>query len=191
MFFIGEGLLIYASVLISSVLLLETDWLTWQALFSRKAFFIAAVFQAFLYYFNLYDYTEAYDFLTWGKRLLHALVCAAIIIASVYYCFPEVIVSKDVFTVCVIVALVLIAAWRFGYNLVLTRGWFNQNIIILGSGKLALAILKEILAKKDSGYNALLVVQRSNDHKRLNGFNSHMACIANFDGIRHLAGERS
>ena len=190
MFFVGEGLLIYASVLISSVLLLEVDWLTWQALFSRKAFFIAAVFQACLYYFNLYDYTEAYNFLTWGKRLLQALVCAAIIIASVYYIFPEVIVSKEVFTVCVIVALVLIAAWRFGYNLVLTRGWFNQNIIILGSGKLAVAILKEILAKKDCGYNALLVVQRSDDQERLNGFNSYMACIANFDGIRHLAGER-
>ena len=190
MFFVGEGLLIYASVLISSVLLLEADWLTWQALFSRKAFFIAAVFQACLYYFNLYDYTEAYNFLTWGKRLLQALVCAAIIIASVYYIFPEVIVSKEVFTVCVIVALVLIAAWRFGYNLVLTRGWFNQNIIILGSGKLAVAILKEILAKKDCGYNALLVVQRSDDQERLNGFNSYMACIANFDGIRHLAGER-
>jgi len=189
-FFVGEGLLIYASVLISSVLLLEADWLTWQALFSRKAFFIAAVFQACLYYFNLYDYTEAYNFLTWGKRLLQALVCAAIIIASVYYIFPEVIVSKEVFTVCVIVALVLIAAWRFGYNLVLTRGWFNQNIIILGSGKLAVAILKEILAKRDCGYNALLVVQRSDDQERLNGFNSHMACIANFDGIRHLAGER-
>lgn len=190
MFFVGEGLLIYASVLISSVLLLEADWLTWQVLFSRKAFFIAAVFQTCLYYFNLYDYTEAYNFLTWGKRLLQALVCAAIIIASAYYIFPEVIVSKDVFTVCVIVAVVLIAAWRFGYNLVLARGWFNQNIIILGSGKLAVTILKEILARKDSGYNALLVVQRSNDQERLNGFNSHMVCIANFDGIRHLADER-
>jgi len=121
---------------------------------------------------------------------LQALVCAAIIIASAYYIFPEVIVSKDVFTVCVIVAVVLIAAWRFGYNLVLARGWFNQNIIILGSGKLAVTILKEILARKDSGYNALLVVQRSNDQERLNGFNSHMVCIANFDGIRHLAAER-
>ncbi|RPI70420.1 MAG: capsular biosynthesis protein CpsE, partial [Geobacteraceae bacterium] len=189
-FFVGEGLLIYASVLISSVLLLEADWLTWQALLSRKAFFIAAVFQTCLYYFNLYDYTETYSFLAWGKRLLQALVCAAIIIASAYYIFPEVIVSKDVFTVCVIVAVVLIAAWRFGYNLVLARGWFNQNIIILGSGKLAVTILKEILARKDSGYNALLVVQRSNDQERLNGFNSHMVCIANFDGIRQLAGER-
>jgi hypothetical protein len=121
---------------------------------------------------------------------LQALVCAAAIIVCVYYFSPEVIVSKDVFTVCVIVALILIAAWRFGYNLVLARGWFNQNIIILGSGKLAVAIVKEILARKDSGYNALLVVQRSNDQERLNGFNSHMAGIANFEGIRHLAAER-
>jgi len=49
LFFIGEGLLIYASVLISNALLLGLDWLTWQTLFSRKAFFIAAVFQTCLY----------------------------------------------------------------------------------------------------------------------------------------------
>ena len=190
-FLVGEGLLIYASVLISSVFLLGMDWLTWQALFSRKAFFIAAVFQVCLYYFDLYDYSQIYNFLAWGKRLLQALFCAAIIIASVYYFSPEVIVAKDVFAVCVIVALVLIVAWRFGYNLVLTRGWFTQNIMILGSGKLAVAILNEILTKKDCGYNATMVVQRPEDQERLNCFDPHMACLANFGGISHLAKERA
>jgi len=189
-FLVGEGLLIYASVLISSVFLLGMDWLTWQALFSRKAFFIAAVFQVCLYYFDLYDYSQIYNFLAWGKRLLQALVCATIIIASVYYFSPEVIVAKDVFAVCVIVALVLIVAWRFGYNLVLTRGWFTQNIMILGSGKLAVAILNEILEKKDCGYNATMVVQRPEDQERLNCFDPYMACLTNFGGIGHLAKER-
>ena len=190
-FLVGEGLLIYASVLISSVFLLGVDWLTWQALCSRKALFITAVFQVCLYYFDLYDYTEIYDFLSWGKRLLQALVCAGIIIASVYYVFPEVIVSKDVFAVCVIVALVLIVAWRFGYNLVLIRGWFSQNIMILGSGKLAVAILEEILAKKDCGYNATMVVQRPEDQERLNCFDPHVACLGSFGGIGHWAKERA
>jgi len=189
-FFIGEGLLIYASALLSSVILLGMDWLTWEALISRKAFFITTVFQIWLYYFDLYDYTEIYSFLSWGRRLLQALACAAIVIAVVYYVFPEVIVSRDVFAVCVLVALVLIAAWRFAYNLVLTQGWFNQNIMILGSGKLAAAILREILARKDCGYNATLVVQHPDDQEKLNCFNPHTACIANFEGIRRLAGER-
>ena len=121
---------------------------------------------------------------------MQALACAAIVIAVVYYVFPEVIVSRDVFAVCVLVALVLIAAWRFAYNLVLTQGWFNQNIMILGSGKLAAAILREILARKDCGYNATLVVQHPDDQERLNCFNPHTACIANFEGIRRLAEER-
>jgi sugar transferase (PEP-CTERM system associated) len=189
-FLVGEGLLIYASVLISSVLLLGMDWLTWEALISRKAIYITAVFQVCLYYFDLYDYTEIYSFLSWARRLLQALVCAGIIIASTYYFFPEVIVSKNVFLMCVIVALVLVAAWRFAYKLVLTRGWFNQNIMILGSGKLAAAILKEILAKKDCGYNALMVVQRPDDQKRLDCFDPHVACLANFGGISRLAKER-
>jgi sugar transferase (PEP-CTERM system associated) len=62
--------------------------------------------------------------------------------------------------------------------------------MILGSGKLAAAILREILARKDCGYNATLVVQHPDDQEKLNCFNPHTACIANFEGIRQLAGER-
>ena len=92
-FLIGEGLLIYTSALISSALMLGPDWVTWENLLSRKAFFISTVFQVCLYYFDLYDFTEIHNFLSWGKRLLQAIFCAAIIISAVYYIFPEAIIS--------------------------------------------------------------------------------------------------
>jgi sugar transferase (PEP-CTERM system associated) len=190
-FLVGESLLIYASVIISSGFLLGADWLTWQALLSRKAFFIAAVFQSCLYYFGLYDFSEIKPFDLWAKGFLKALAASSIIIACTYLIFPEAIYSKETFLVCVGVALVLISAWRFWYNLVLTRGWFSQDIMILGSGKLALAILNEILTKKDCGYNATMVVQLPEDQERLNCFSPHVACLDNFGGISRLAKERA
>lgn len=153
--------MILVAVLLASTLLLGLDWLSLKVIFSRKAIFIAVVFQASLYYNDLYDISMINDSGELGSRLLRSLGFATIIVSVFYFLFPDIIIAKGVFVTSAFFVMLLIVLWRFAYNTVLNRGWFNQNIIILGSGEMAKSIIQEIQKRKDCGYNISLIVQEA------------------------------
>jgi FlaA1/EpsC-like NDP-sugar epimerase len=153
-FVIGEGLVIYFSVLLAclivfgpeSYVLSNNEWL-WL-----KILLITSVCQSCLYYNELYDLTVVDNFLELGLRLLQSLGFAAIILAGIYFIIPAAIIGKGVFIISIAFVIMLIVSWRFLYKLVLDRGFFDQKIILIGSGDLALNIYNEITTIKDSGY---------------------------------------
>jgi sugar transferase (PEP-CTERM system associated) len=73
--------------------------------------------------------------------------------------FPQAIIARGIFALSVVIIIFMIIAWRFVYKIVLDRGMFNQKIVLLGSGELASNIFKEILSKKDCGYEISIRVQ--------------------------------
>lgn len=156
LFVIGEGLVIYASVLFA-------DWLLFGQLGTKpfnidlwlclKIFLITFVCQTCLYYNDLYDLNTAYSFPEQGVRLLQALGIATIFLAGIYFVFPKSTIEGGSFFVVTLFFLVLfIVFWRFCCTLILNRGLFKRKIMILGSGDLAKDILNEITNRKNCGY---------------------------------------
>ena len=151
-FFIGEGIVIFASVSVACWLLLNVGLFGFDRWLYLKIFLISLVCQTCLYYNDLYDLKVIDSYQELGIRLLQALGTAAIILAGIYLVFPKTIVGSGIFALSILFVIILVVSWRFGYSLILTRGIFTQKIIILGSSPLAQNILNEVINRKDSGY---------------------------------------
>jgi sugar transferase (PEP-CTERM system associated) len=157
-FVAGEGIFIFISVLLASLIILGQDSFVTDHRLLMKVFLITFVCQACLYYNDLYDLKITNSFNELGIRLLQALGFAAVFLAFFYLLFPDAIIGSGIFLVTVFFAILLIGSWRFGYSLILSRGLFNQKIILLGSGKLIKDIKQEISERKDCGYTLALEV---------------------------------
>jgi len=164
LFIVGEGIFIYTSVLIASWILLGTESFAADKWVWFKSLLITFVCQMCLYYNDLYDLKITDTFTELALRLLQALGFSGIILACVYFIFPETIIGRGIFIVSIAFVIVFIVSWRFCYSLIIDRGIFNQRIIILGSGKLAQNIIHEINDKKDCGYTVSLVLPDSSDN---------------------------
>ena len=156
-FVLGEGFFIFFSVLIACGIFQGSD-VGQGVAFYLRIFLITATCLMCLYYNDLYDFQVVDNFSELGIRLLQALGAAAIFLAVVYYLFPEATVGSNIFVVSIILVILFIIAWRFGYTIVLNRGVFDEKIIVLGAGDLASNILREIRDKRDCGYRATVIV---------------------------------
>ena len=192
-FVLGEGLVIYASIVIASWLYMLYIGLGWsmpdQWLY-LKALFITCIFQTFLYYNELYDLSITDTFLELSIRLLQALGASAILLGFIAYFFPQAIVGHWTFLLSLLLMVLLIGSWRYGYALVLKQGWFNQKIILLGSGELAQNIHDEINSKRDCGYQICLVFKDCEVAAEFRDSNDKsITCTDHFDGLFEIAGK--
>ena len=157
-FVFGEGIFIYASVLVASVIILDQELFVPDRRLLMKVFLITFVCQSCLYYNDLYDLKITDSFKELGIRLFQALGFAAIFLGFFYILFPNAIIGTGIFFISICFVILLIVSWRLGYSLILNRGLFNQKIILLGSGELVKNIKEEISERKDCGYTLTLEV---------------------------------
>ena len=189
-FVLGEGLVIFASIIIASWLYLGLRPVPWDNWLYPKALFITFVFQTFLYYNDLYDLKIADTLVELSIRLLQALGAAAIFLGVFCYFYPKAIVGHWIFLLSLGLIVLLIVSWRYGYSIVLNRGLFNQKIIIIGSGSVSQNILDEIRRKNDCGYRVSLVVKDGQeDFECKDHDNLSIPCRYGYDGLCELARE--
>jgi lipopolysaccharide/colanic/teichoic acid biosynthesis glycosyltransferase len=186
-FVLGEGAAIYISVLLASRIIFGSSWwmLKGQSYLylNLKIMLMTVICQLCLYYNDLYDLKVTDTFLELAIRLLQSLGAAAILLAIIYLAFPQTIIGKGIFVISIGFVVLFIVSWRFCYTLILNRGMFNQNIIILGSGELAENIIEEIHKRKDSGYS-LVAMALECDGPCLNFSEERDACLDNGKHIR-------
>ena len=157
----GEGIVIYISVIIAVWLKIDNDLSLLDKWVMLKSLLITVVCQLSLYYHDLYDFKVTNNFMELAIRLLQALGVVTIFFGFTYFFAPDLMIGRGVFIIIVAVVIFLIVSWRLGYNFVLDRNLFNQNIFILGSGELASEIQKEIEDKRDSGYSVIKILKEA------------------------------
>ncbi len=148
----GEGAIIFFAVLIACWIKLGIDIPNLNQILLLKGLAITLICQLCLYYYDLYDLRIAGDFKELVIRLLQALGITSILFGVIYYFFPWMIISQGLFIIIVVLLILMIVTWRLGYAFILTKGIFDQKIVVIGDGELAESIVKEIEEKKDSGY---------------------------------------
>ena len=128
-----------------------------------KVVLVSLVLQTCLYYNDLYEFKTGINFKNLGLRLIEALGETAILLALIFFFFPEAGMEDGVLGVSAVILLGVVISWRYIYMLALDRGIFNQLIIIMGSGDLAQSIVKEIQDNKDCGYSISLIMYEEGD----------------------------
>ena len=160
-FFIFEGFIIFGSVLLSTVLLTYSDSYLFDALLVLRIFLITIICQVCLYYNDLYDFDISSTLTETVIRLLQALGITSIALALIYFLFPLIIIDQKIFILSILFLLIFIIGWRLLYIQILTKGIFNEHIIILGSSSLAVDIFKEIDNTIDCGYTVSIMIPDS------------------------------
>jgi sugar transferase (PEP-CTERM system associated) len=187
-FVVGEGLFIFLSVIFASWIVLGNKYVDNINVIFLKASLLTIVCQICLYYNDLYDLKITDTFFELAIRLLQALGASAILLAGVYYVFPQCIIGRGIFIVSIAFVVFFIVSWRFGYTQILNIGLFDQKIILLGSGKLATNIAREIKNKKDCGYQiAAVALNQGYLPPGLLKKEARYICEDNYEGLAEIA----
>jgi len=160
LFVFGEGIAIFASVIIATRLLLGESCGIFDYGLLLKALLITITCQVCLFYNDLYDLKITDTLTELGIRLLQALGASAIILALIYFTFPVCMITEGIFIISTAIVIVMIVSWRIGYTKILNRGLFNQKIMLLGSSDIAREIFAQVTDKKDCGYEITDIVTR-------------------------------
>ncbi|MCL2790712.1 MAG: TIGR03013 family PEP-CTERM/XrtA system glycosyltransferase [Desulfobulbus sp.] len=159
LFFSGEGVLIFASVL--GILVTFSGWnvfLTDPLEYVLQALSVTLIFQLSLYFYDLYDLRQPGTTTDTFIRMMQAFGVGCIILSFLYWLFPSIIISTRIFWGCYLIICASLLAWRSLYYLVLEKKWFAKDIILLGTGETAAKIVTEINHNPESGFAIRAVV---------------------------------
>jgi len=152
-FFLGEGLLIFLSLLMVDWVMLGSGLFFLDLLpnFAR-AFLVTLIFQLCLYFFDLYDISNELSLPNTFTRMTQAFGVGCILLGVVYYSVPFMIISTRIFWIGYLMICLSVFFWRGAYYLVLRKRLFVQNILLVGTGTLASDIARVIEGVQDSVY---------------------------------------
>jgi FlaA1/EpsC-like NDP-sugar epimerase len=153
-FFFSESLFILAMVILGAYVRfmgVPTEIEAYELIF-YKALLIVGVVQLCLYYFDLYDLKYFRSRLELAIRLLQSLGASSILLATLYYLFPDLIIGRGIFFISLVFMALIIVAWRMLYNYVLKFKGVDQKILIVGTGPLAKSIAREMIEQADTGF---------------------------------------
>jgi len=162
-FYMLEGLVIFGSFLLATLILTEFDSFIFDWFLCLRIFLVVCICQICLYYNDLYDFKVASTIVEVSIRLLQSLGITSIVLALIYWAFPEVIINQLIFMLSIGFLLIFIIGWRLLYIFIVKKGIFNRNIILLGSSPLAFDILNEIEMEPDCGYSVSVIIPDSED----------------------------
>lgn len=159
-FVVGEGCLIFAAVALASVLILDSDAgvLFILQVHWPKIVLVAVIMQLSLYFHDLYEFRQSESTIDLASRLIQAVGITSIILAVIYFIWPDLIIGRWIFFISLVFLLFFVVSWRLLYALVIKKRIFSETCLMVGSGDLARDILKEIEEREDLSYDIRSVV---------------------------------
>jgi len=152
-FFLGEGLLIFLSLLVVDFFMLGSGLFFLDLLpNSARSLLVTLIFQLCLYFFDQYDLSHELSLSDTFTRMTQAFGIGCILLGGVYYTAPFMIISNKVFWTGYLVICLSVSLWRGTYYLILRKRLFVQNVLLIGTENLASDIAEIIEGVQDSTY---------------------------------------
>lgn len=155
-FFILESLFIWGLVILAVYLrfLGDSSGLGEFHDIILKSFLIVIVGQISLYYFDLYNQINFLKTIETIARLFQALSVASIILACLYYLFPQLLIGRGIFFI-LLTMMGIFLVLRLLYFYEVKKRQLNQKILIIGTGALAKSIAENVLENFESGFSVI------------------------------------
>jgi sugar transferase (PEP-CTERM system associated) len=152
---IAEAALVYAAIIAAVYLRVGVDGAPYE-LVTKNGYLKAAVAGFFclaaFYLFDLYDFLVMHDRRELVLRLVQALGLAWIALALSFYTYPALMLGRGISLIALPLALGLMVSWRVSIHWFLGHPDFGERILIVGSGKFAVEMAREVLNRPDAGY---------------------------------------
>jgi sugar transferase (PEP-CTERM system associated) len=109
-----------------------------------KALLIVGVCQLCLYYADLYELRGAVDLIDLTVKLIQALGAASLILALLYFWFPDLIIGRGVFLVAALLIASLVVLWRFLFAWLTLHTSPTQRLLLVGTEAVAIELAREL-----------------------------------------------
>jgi len=200
---LGEATLVFGALIAAVYLRVGKDGAAYELVVKNgywkaglATFFCLAAF----YLFDLYDFIVMHDRRELVLRLIQALGLAWIALALAFYAFPGLMLGRSISLIALPLALTLMVGWRVSIHWFLGHPDFGERILIVGSGKLAVEVAREVLNRPDAGYRIIGFVGTDSEllgksliNPRVIGLTEQLSSIVKKEGIDRIVvamGER-
>ena len=113
-----------------------------------KGVLIAAVCQLCLYYNELYDLRLLSDRRELFVRILQALGSTSLVLAVLYYWFPNLIIGRGVFAIAAGVVITTVVAWRVAFEWVSRHVAPRERILLVGTSPATVGLARELYDRR-------------------------------------------
>ena len=120
--------------------------LVWRILLASGFFLVC------LYYNDFYDLTIVRSGREVVVRLLQAGGAASIILALIYFLLPALAMQHGAFFPSLAIFLAATLVWRAAFNVLIRAPRLVKNVLIVGTGPLAIAVARQIFHQHDFAY---------------------------------------
>jgi sugar transferase (PEP-CTERM system associated) len=165
-----------------------------------KAALVTLFCLAAFYLFDLYDFVVMHDRRELVLRLIQALGLAWVGLAIAFYAYPPLMLGRSISLIALPLALALMVSWRVSIHWLLGHPDFGERILIVGSGRLAVELAREVLNRPDAGYRIVGFVGTDSEllgksliNPRVIGLTEQLADVVKREGIDRIVvamGER-
>lgn len=150
LFFSGECLFVTLAVILSLMFHGEfTDYAFYPISLLFKITVILTVYQVSLFLSDFYSSGTTWSYRKLINRLITSLIIAFFIIVVLYALTSETLFTTKILTTMLVFTLFFLLPWRFLYSWFINLPNYKQKVLILGSGKLAKNIAREIIKEKE------------------------------------------
>lgn len=149
-----EGMLLYlcgvAAIFLrfgqeaTAVLTAQQGWL--------KTLLVTSVVQASFYLFDLYDFRQIRQSAVLLSRVTQGLAIAAVALALVFYAWPQMMLGRGVFFLSLGLMLPAMMFWRSISRWMVGHPRLAERVLILGTEPGAVALAREVLERRETGY---------------------------------------
>lgn len=151
----AEAAVIFGALVAAVHLRLGVQGAEFELMF-RQGFLKALLATVFcltaFYLFDLYDFIVMHDRRELVLRLIQALGLAWIALAISFYLLPGLMLGRGISLIALPLALGLMVSWRILIHWFFGHPDFGERILIVGSGKLAIEVAREVIHRPDAGY---------------------------------------
>jgi len=120
-----------------------------------KIFLMIVVTQASFYLFDLYDFQEIRKRGILYIRTLQALGLTSIVLAAIFYAFPDMLFGRGVFLISLLFMLSTMILWRVFVMWLIGHPRLAERVLILGTESNAVALAREAIERPEQGYKII------------------------------------
>ena len=146
-----ETLVVLGAVSVAAYVRLGFVDLSWSTGILPKALLIAVITQLCLYFGDLYDFRILSDRRELVVRALQSVGAASLILAGIYFWFPDLIVGRGVFIVAASLIGVLLFGWRVAFEWTARRVGPRERLLLVGTGEGSVRLSRELYERRELG----------------------------------------
>ena len=117
-----------------------------------RGFIFAAAFQVSLHLRDAYDFRLKSSLGHIAIRFIEAIALACVAISSLYFALPGVRVGPDSLAILFLLTAAVLVVWHVLLRLYFRHFTRRAQVLIVGTGRLARALAREILQRPEQGF---------------------------------------